>query len=218
MPLESIRPEDDLRRVKLAQRRFMRAIDDVDDRVVARPSLLPGWTVGHVLAHVARNADSHVRRTEASVRGEVVEQYLGGLVGRAAEIERSAAQTAEELRRDVAGSAETLDAIWDATPDRAWSQVTRDVGGRERPLHRLPSRRWQELEVHVVDLGVGITHRDWSTEFVDDYLPRLRDGLAARLPAGADPPGPGALDAHDELAWLYGRLARPALPVLVPWA
>ncbi len=218
MALQSNRPANDLRRIKDAQRRFLSAIENVNDRVVAQPSLLPGWTVGHVLAHVARNADSHVRRTEAAMRGEMVDQYPGGHAGRAEEIERSAAQTADELRNDVAASAETLESMWAATPDQAWSQLTRDVGGRERPLYRLPSRRWQELEVHIVDLDIGVSHRDWSEEFVGDWLPRLQEGLAARLPAGADPPGSGALDPHDELAWLYGRLARPDLPTLVPWA
>lgn len=218
MALESIRPENDLRRVRDAHQRFLRAIENLSDATIATPSLLPRWTVGHVLAHVARNADSHVRRTEAAMRSEIVDQYPGGFAGRADEIERIAHRTAEALRADVAGSAEALDSVWDETPDAAWSQLTRDVGGRERPLHRLPPRRWQELEVHVVDLGIGVTHRDWSADFVDAWLPQLRDGLAARLPAGPDPPAPGALDAHDELAWLYGRLDRPDLPVLVPWA
>ncbi len=218
MALESIRPGSDLRRVRDAHQRFLRAIEKLSDATIATPSLLPGWTVGHVLAHVARNADSHVRRTKAAMRSEMVDQYPGGSAGRADEIERTAHRTAEALRADVAGSAEALDSVWDETPDAAWSQLTRDVVGRERPLHRLPPRRWQELEVHVVDLGIGVTHRDWSADFVDAWLPQLRDGLAARLPAGADPPAPGALDAHDELAWLYGRLDRPDLPVLVPWA
>lgn len=192
-------------------------MENVGDATIAEPSLLPGWTVGHVLAHVARNADSHVRRTEAAMRGEMVDQYPGGHAGRAEEIDSSASQAADVLRNDVAGSAETLESMWAATPEKAWSQSTRDVGGRERPLYRLPSRRWQELEVHVVDLGIGITHRDWPAEFVDAWLPQLRESLTARLPAGADLPGPGALDGQDELAWLYGRLARPDLPVLEPW-
>ncbi|MET0910545.1 MAG: maleylpyruvate isomerase N-terminal domain-containing protein, partial [Ilumatobacteraceae bacterium] len=43
------------------------------------PSLLPGWTRGHVLTHIARNADSFVRLLEAAGRGEVVTQYAGGV-------------------------------------------------------------------------------------------------------------------------------------------
>ncbi len=66
-----------------------------------RPSLLPEWSVGQVLAHMARNADSHKRRAEAAARGVVVEQYPGGFAGRAAEIDRDSRRPAAFLIRDV---------------------------------------------------------------------------------------------------------------------
>jgi maleylpyruvate isomerase len=103
-------------------------------------------------------------------------------------------------------------------PPSAWSAVSRDVGGRERRLFDLPGRRWQELEVHVIDLGVGVTYRDWPDDFVAQSLPRLRAEAQARLPAGAQLPGPGVLDDREELAWLYGRLERPDLPELGHWS
>ena len=34
-----------------------------------QPSLLPGWTRGHVLNHLARNADAMVRTLSGTVRG-----------------------------------------------------------------------------------------------------------------------------------------------------
>ena len=61
-------PETDIVRVADANERFLDAIEGLTDDQVLRPSLLPGWTVGHVLTHVARNADSHVRRAEAASR------------------------------------------------------------------------------------------------------------------------------------------------------
>ena len=73
------------------------ALDDHLDRDVgepgadpALPSLLPEWTRGHVLTHIARNADSFVRVLEAARRGEVVTQYEGGVAGRNADIEAGA--------------------------------------------------------------------------------------------------------------------------------
>ena len=107
---------------------------------------------------------------------------------------------------------------WAAAPDRAWTGISRDANGRERPLAELPGRRWLEVEVHLVDLGTGPTHRDWSDAFVAARLPQMRAGMAVRMPEGGTPPPEGALDPRDELAWLYGRLARPELPVLGPWA
>lgn len=209
-------PQRDLDRVDVAHRRLAAAIVDLDDAQLRRPSLLAGWTVGHVLTHVARNADSHRRRAHAAARGESVDQYPGGYEARAAEIERGAARSAAEVRDDVAGSAEAMRAAWRDVPDDGWEVVSRDVGGRARPLYGLPARRWQELEVHVVDLDVGVTHRDWSPDFVAVWLPVLRASASGRLPAGATLPAPGVHD-RDALAWLYGRWSRPDLPPLAPW-
>ncbi|HEV3226660.1 MAG TPA: maleylpyruvate isomerase N-terminal domain-containing protein [Acidimicrobiales bacterium] len=204
-------PEDDIARVVDAQTRFDAAIADLTDADVRRASTLPDWTVGHVLSHVARNADSHRRRTEAARRGEVVDQYPGGFEGRAAEIEAGAARPAAELVADVRDSAALMTDAWHAVPDDAWEHRTRDVGGRERPLRELVGRRWQEVEVHLVDLAVGITYRDWPDEFVAVWRPRLRAVFGDQVPAWT------GLDDRDELAWLFGRLARPDLPVLAPW-
>ena len=204
-------PEDAIEQVANAQQRFDLAIAALSDADVRRPSRCPGWTVGHVLTHVARNADSHRRRTEAAARNEMIDQYPGGYEGREAEIESGADRGAKELIDDVRASAEEMHAAWHTAPESAWTNVTRDVGGRERPLADLVLRRWQELEVHLVDLGVGVTHRDWSDDFVDAWLPRLRAYFPDR------PETPASLDERDELAWLYGRLQRDDLPVLPSW-
>jgi maleylpyruvate isomerase len=205
-------------RVAGAQRRFEAAVSGLRDADVRRPSLLPGWTVAHVLAHVARNADSHARRADGAVRGEVVEQYVGGVDGRQREIDASAAAPADALVADVADSAARLEAAWRRVPDDAWDGTTRDVGGRERPLRDLPARRWQELEVHVVDLGLGVTYEDWPDDFVAVWLPRLRAGLPSRLPQGTRAPSLDGLSEREELAWLYGRLTVARLPALAPWS
>lgn len=210
-------PQRELDRVDDAQRRFVAVVTELDDADLRRASLLPGWSAAHVVAHVARNADSHRRRADAAARGEVIDQYPGGFAGRAAEIERSAACDRAELVDDLVTSATRLDAAWRAVPPDAWDVISRDVSGRERALHELPGRRWQELEVHLVDLGAGVTPRDWPPDFVAAALPTLRRTLEARLPAGASVPPPGMLDDRDELAWLYGRLDRPDLPELAPW-
>jgi maleylpyruvate isomerase len=206
-----VKPADDIARVAEAQQRFNTAIVGLSDADVRRATNLPGWTVGHVLTHVARNADSHRRRTEAAAKNEMIDQYSGGYEGRDAEIESGAGRTAAELIDDVRVSGEEMVAAWRAAPDSAWTNMTRDVGGRERPLAELILRRWQELEVHVVDLDVGITYRDWPDDFVAAWLPRLRGFFPDR------PETPAGLDERDELAWLYGRLQRNDLPVLPAW-
>jgi maleylpyruvate isomerase len=211
------RPVADLTRVEGAQGRFEVAIEGLSDDDVRRPSLLPEWTVGHVLSHVARNADSHRERAEAAARGEVVDQYEGGYAGRAAAIELGAVRPARALISDVKTSARGLEEAWRSTPESGWTNVTRDVGGRERPLFALPARRWQELEVHLIDLGTGPTFADWPEDFVSVRLPELRRDLPGRLPEGALPPAAGELDPREELAWLYGRFRPPGLPELSDW-
>jgi maleylpyruvate isomerase len=213
-------PSDDLARVADAQRRFMATIGSLDDAFMRRATPLPGWTVAHVLTHVARNADSHRHRAEAAAEGVVIDQYEGGLAGREQQIQAGATRPAHEVIADVAVSAELLAATWEGLPPSAWAGLTRDVRGVERPLRALPSRRWQELEVHVVDLAAGVTHRSWSDDFIAEWLPQLRASLPSRLPSGQTPPEPPeqrALDDRDLLAWLYGRLQRPGLPTLAGW-
>jgi maleylpyruvate isomerase len=210
--------EDDRAQVCAAQGRFQAAIADLRDEEARRPSALPGWSVGHVLTHVARNADSHRRRADAAIEGRVVDQYPGGFPARTAEIDAGAARPATALVADVVASADALEAAWDRVPAGAWNQTSRDVSGKERTLRTLPARRWQELAVHVVDLGLGVSAADWDDAFVARWLEPMRTTLPGRLPAGTPAPEPGRLDARAELAWLYGRLARPDLPALGPWA
>ena len=204
-------PDEDIARVAGAQARFDAAIADLRDADVRRASALPDWTNGHVLSHVARNADSHIRRTDAARRGEVIEQYPGGHAGRAAEIEAGAHRSAAELVEDVRSSGAAVLTAWRSTPADAWDGMTTDLGGRERPLWQLVGRRWQELEVHVIDLGVGVTYEDWPDDFVAMWAPRLRQYFGDQVP-----PSTGLTD-REELAWFYGRYARDDLPVLRPW-
>ncbi|WP_048821321.1 maleylpyruvate isomerase N-terminal domain-containing protein, partial [Streptomyces ipomoeae] len=44
--------------VEEGQRRLSQAVDALPADAVAEPSALPGWTRGHLLTHLARNADA----------------------------------------------------------------------------------------------------------------------------------------------------------------
>ncbi len=71
-----------------------------DDRARS-PSLLDGWTVGHVLTHIARNADGFTGILAAAERGEIADQYEGGVEGRGAGIEAGAGRPAVQQVADV---------------------------------------------------------------------------------------------------------------------
>lgn len=179
------------------------------------PSRLPGWTVGHVLTHIARNGDSVARRLEGAARGEVVDQYPGGREGRAADIEAGAGRPAAELLADLAATHRRIDAAvdaLDALDGDAWDGLTRDVGGRLQAARDVIPGRWREVEVHHVDLGLGYEPDQWPAAFVERVLPEALADVGRRLP-GLDAVAPATV-----LAWTYGRAAPPAgLPELLPF-
>jgi len=67
--------------VRAAHERLHARARLIDDGVARGPSRLPGWTVGHVVTHLARNADSVVRRLHGAAAGVPAPQYPGGVAG-----------------------------------------------------------------------------------------------------------------------------------------
>lgn len=204
---------------------------------VRRPSLLPGWTVGHVLTHLARNADSHTGLFVAAQAGGIADQYPGGMAQRTADIAAGVDRDPDELLADLRASIERLEATWDATSVATWAHGTGRTGtAGEQPLGDLVFRRWRETEVHHADLGLAFGWAEWSDAYVDHELDRTIYGLAARLPEavalrleaegviGAWVVEPVAATRvtvrapkHELLAWLLSRHARPDWPELAPW-
>src|SRR4029077_10081492 len=137
------------------------ALQDLTDDQVTRPSLLPGWTVGHVATHIARNAEGHVRMFDAAKRGEIAAMYPGGREQRTADIEAGARRTAAELRDDVATTAAQLEAVWAAMPAAAWAGRGIPFSG-ESTMAELLFIRWREVTVHHADLGLGYSWSDWD--------------------------------------------------------
>jgi maleylpyruvate isomerase len=202
----------DLSGMRTAQQVLLERLDGLDDGTARRPSLLPDWSVGHVLTHIARNGESIAWRLEAAAKGEVVEQYPGGAPARAAAIEAGAGRPAAELLFDLEASHVRIDAAVAAMTEATWSNETRDTDGPLRPADQLPGRRWREVELHHVDLGLGYQPSDWPAAFVERTLPGALADVGRRLP------GLDAVDPAVVLAWSYGRAAPPAgLPQLLPF-
>jgi maleylpyruvate isomerase len=175
-------------------------IGTLDDDVAREPSLLPGWTVGHVLTHIARNADSVVWRLEGAETGELRDQYPGGLEQRARDIEDGAGRPAEELVRDVRRSAEAVERAMVGLSPAAWDAPSRTSRGVVESSRDAALSRWREVVVHHADLGLGPV--PLPAALVEVWLPR-------ELPRLAERSDPAAL-----LSWVIGR-GEP--PVLAPW-
>jgi len=180
----------------------------LDEAAVRGPSRLEGWTVGHVMTHLARNADSHTRMLRAALNGEAVEQYAGGREERAGAIESGSGRSAKELLDDVLRSVTDLEAAWAAMTAAAWDGhgLSR---GRPWPCRLMPYFRWREVEIHHVDMGTGYEPGDWPEEYVRRELAALLATVPGRLGEAAQ--------RRRLLAWLTGRSASPGQLDLARW-
>jgi maleylpyruvate isomerase len=189
-----------------ANGRLFDTLDQLGDDV-GGPSLLPGWTVGHVLTHLARNADSHVWVLEAARHGRAVEQYPGGGTQRAKDIDAGATRAADTIIEDVRRSTRDLDDAWAAMTAADWEGHGLS-DGRPWSCAAMPASRWREIEVHHVDLGRRYTAADWPDEFVARELPLALAALSHRL---TDPGSRRHL-----LSWILCRGGQPPAMALDP--
>jgi maleylpyruvate isomerase len=205
--MTEVDPAEAITACRSAHERVLATASSVDDDIVRAPSRLPGWTVGHVLTHIARNADGHARRLEGALRGEDLPRYPGGMAERDRAIDEGAARPAAAIATDVAESARRLEATWQRCADAGWPNAE-FLGGDKFTITASPLRRLREVEVHHVDLGLGYEPADWPDLYVGWELPHALH----RLPARLSPP-----EARRVLAWLTGRADLPADLTLGEW-
>ncbi len=161
--------------------RLWRSASQLTDGDMRGPSLLPGWSRGHVLAHWARNAEGQARMLLAAMRDEVAAQYPGGDAQRDADIEAGAARPARLILADARAAIGRVEDTWHRRPAGAWSRPAAARVGT-RPAWMSVWARWRETEIHHVDLDAGYPHSHWPTVSADLMLPRVLPTLAARLP------------------------------------
>jgi maleylpyruvate isomerase len=195
---------------------------------VRAPSLLPGWTRGHVLTHLARSADSRTRLLTAARTGEDLPQYADD-EQREREIEDGAGRPAAELVEDLRTSMRRFLTAADGHPEDAWEVPVRWLGGGLRPVRGAVGSLLREVEVHHTDLATGHRPADWPPFFVvrelETTLRNLRekpDAPSMTLRADEDqvlhPIGDGdgphvSGPAAELLGWLTGRTDGRALTV-----
>jgi maleylpyruvate isomerase len=163
----------DLASVQDATERLLSAVAELDNATVAEPSRLPGWSRGHVLAHLARNADALVNVLEGRPMYASAEARDG-------DIERDAPRPLDAHLADLRDSAARFRATGEAPAD--WSRTVELRNGVTDSAARVPFRRWAEVELHHVDLGIGYELEDVPADFVERYI----DFLAARFSGRAD--------------------------------
>jgi maleylpyruvate isomerase len=167
-----------------ATQRLVRTVDGFQGDDWQAPSLLPGWTRAHLVAHLALNAEALTR----ALRGVVADSSESGPrtmydsdEQRQGDIDELAAADASELRdRLLSGTTELFDAI-SSVPASGWDgRVERTPGGRSMSTASLPGMRLRELEIHHVDLDAGYTTDDWSPGFAEHLLDAMSKRVSER--------------------------------------
>ena len=149
-----------------ATERVSVAVADLTDDDARGPSRLPGWSRGHLLTHLARNADGISNMVEGAIAGVERDMYPGGAEGREADIDAGADRPARELIADFTEASAALDDAFRRMPDDAWERVGITIAYGPVKIRRVVGSRRRELLVHLVDLDLGVAPADLP----DDYL------------------------------------------------
>lgn len=210
-----------LRTVADSTEQLLRTVAILPPEALAEPSALAGWTRGHVLAHIARNADSLINLLETARTGRDIPQYASE-AAREEGIQQGAGRALAEQLEDLRESADRFAAAAATLPEAAWGVQLKHRHGYLFPATELPWKRLAELEYHHVDLNAGYTPAHWPAEFASvefgkltarfaglDGIPALRlvsDDSTDRAQLGEGAPSlvvEGPIRALT--AWLSGR-------------
>lgn len=227
------RPDVELGWATQGQARLEELVEGLDD--LAAPSQLPGWSRGHVVTHVARNADAVVRLLTWARTGVENPMYASP-EARNAEIEAGAGRPHAEQFDDLrVTGARFADAAAELEPSH-WEATVRTAQGRTVPASAVAWMRVREVWLHQVDLGadIDVLPDDLATALVRDVAgsmdPRVEHRITLQLPGEEVAFGPADAEPVPvsgpvtELAgWLTGRctgsrLRTPGtLPELPRW-
>lgn len=229
----------DLDDLAAAGQRLVRSVDGLHGDDWRAPSLLPGWSRAHVVAHLALNGEALRDVLRGEVDHERVPMYASQ-EERDRDIEELATAEPSALReRLLATLTEFSDAAL-AVPREVWERrFERTPGGQTLPLLVAPVMRLREIEIHHVDLDLDYSPDDWPQAFaelvVDGMVRRLAPEEGFRI-APLDTTNSWDVDGVDDdpavvtgpvahvAWWLTGRdpsaqvtCSRGDLPTIQPW-
>ncbi len=224
-----------LTHIEEATQSYLRTVAGLTDEQFTEPSVLPGWTVAHVISHVASNATGITRAVRAAMAGDPNPWVYESNAARDAEIDERAAWEVADLRALNATSTDDLRAAFAECPADTLEVLLPRAADTGPPWSVIDwiGARWREVEIHHTDMGVGYTHHDWTDAFVN-YLQTVavydrenEISVTLSTPQGDVPVGGGGQvisgAQRDVVWWLIGRgggvgvSSDLPLPELGPW-
>ncbi|MEZ5116840.1 MAG: maleylpyruvate isomerase family mycothiol-dependent enzyme [Candidatus Nanopelagicales bacterium] len=205
-------------------RALLATAETLSDDDCRAPSVLPGWSRGHVLTHLARNADGLGSLVTWARTGVETPMYASP-EARTADIDSGAGRSAAALVADLRESSERLDEALGTLDAGALGVEMTLLSGASLEAAEIPVLRRREVEIHHVDLDVGYSPDDWPDDFVHLSMELLAPQARASRDVGvrelvdsggwAWQVGHGTTDLHGPagqlLAWLVGRGIGPGL-------
>jgi len=170
--------------------RLIDTVRGLDDLSAA--SKCPGWTRGHVLAHLSRNAVAYLNLLTWARTGVETPMYASA-DARVADIEAGAARPLGDQLTDLVATHSQFAAAVDDMPAAAWTTEVRFPSGTAAPAARIVWSRLCEVEIHHVDLDAGYRPADWPPGFAKRLLHETT------IPEGVSGPD------YALAAWLTGR-------------
>jgi len=148
-----------------ASRRLVRTVDAMAETSYAEPSLLPDWTRGHVVAHLALNAEGLAGALRGLTEGRSVPMYASQ-EARDGDIATLGTARPEAIRNRLLGGVTDFGHAVAAVPEDAWGTgIDRTPGQRAFKAGSVPKMRLREVEIHHADLGLAYTRADWDPAF-----------------------------------------------------
>lgn len=151
--------------IRRADHSLVRTVDGLPEAAYAEPSLLPDWSRGHVVAHLALNAEGLSRVLTGAHTGQPATMYDSS-EARDADIDELAATPVAGVRARLLTATTSFEQAVGAMHDEDWgARFERTPGGPSFAVANVPLMRVREVEIHHADLGAGYSPGDWSTKF-----------------------------------------------------
>jgi maleylpyruvate isomerase len=140
-------------------------VSELSNDEVAAQSLLPDWSRGHVLTHLANNSRGLSNLIEWALTGVQKDMYVS--------TERNGSEIISDFIEQSEIFASNLDRLL-IGPILA-TEVVLGNGSRVHP-HEIMTLRERELLVHLVDLGLEYKSTDWTFDFSIKTLKSITAG------------------------------------------